>query len=179
MVFSFVNQADFDVQRDIAQWSQVAAELLNSAQILPTQEPIRIRIQLNAALISTISDDILFEPESFRGVRDLAGNLQAAAIVINREDHLYLNYIATAPWNITRNSPRSVRNAATALVVELVKESMRNGCKGRIIADAVSGSSSFYERIGFVRTGFGSDAAPEMELTSETASLLLRRRRNT
>lgn len=102
------------------------------------------------------------------------------AIVTARQDHLYLDYIATAPWNILKNTPRSVRNAATALIVELVQESMSKGYFGRIIADAVSGSASFYETIGFVRTGFGSNAAPEMELTPpEQASLLLRNRRNT
>jgi hypothetical protein len=178
-VFSVVNRAGYAVLRDLEEWSQVAAELVNQAQTLPADSPLRIRIQSNAALISMISDDVLFEPDSFRGVRDTDGNLQAAAVVTDRGDHLYLDYLATAPWNLMRNSPRSVREAATALVVELVKESMRNGYFGRIIADAVSGSSSFYERIGFVRTGFSSAAVPQMELIPQAASSLLRKRRNT
>ncbi len=175
-MFSVVNRADYAVLRDLEEWSQVAAELVNQAQTLLADSPLRLRIQSNAALVSMIHDDVLFEPDTFRGVRDRAGNLQAAAVVTDRGDHLYLDYLTTAPWNIMRNSPRSVREAATALVLELVQESMRNGDFGRIIANAVSGSSSFYERIGFVRTGFGSDAAPEVELTPEAASSLLRNR---
>lgn len=178
-MFSVVNQANSVVYRDLAEWSQIATELVNQVQTMPIDLQLRIRIQSNAALISMISDEILFEPDSFRGVRDTDSNLQAAAVVTDRQDHLYLDYIATAPWNILKNSPRSVRNAATALIVELVLESTSKGYFGRIIADAVSGSASFYETIGFVRTGFGSNAAPEMELTPEQASLLLRNRRNT
>lgn len=171
--YSVVNAANLEIQRDLEEWSQIAASNVEQAQKLPAESPLGLRILSNARLIATISEDILFEPENFRGVRDLAGSLQAAATVIDRDDHLYLDYLATAPWNVTRNSPLCVRESATALVVELVKESVGSGYKGRIIVNAVAGSSSFYERIGFVATGFGSVGAPEMELTSEAAKRLL------
>ncbi len=122
-----------------------------------------------------ICEDILFEPESFRGVRDLADNLQAAAIVCVMSEHLYLYYIITAPWNVVRISIKSVRDAGKALMVELVKESFSSGYEGRIILNALSGAISFYEVSGFVFTGEGSVAAPEMELTPEAAREFLRR----
>lgn len=75
-MFSVVNQANSVVHRDLAQWSQIATELVNQAQTMPIDLPLRIRIQSNAALISMISDEILFEPDSFRGVRDSDGNLR-------------------------------------------------------------------------------------------------------
>lgn len=75
-MFSVVKQANSIVHRDLAQWSQIATELVNQAQTMPIGLPLRIRIQSNAALISMISDEILFEPDSFRGVRDSDGNLR-------------------------------------------------------------------------------------------------------
>jgi len=88
---------------------------------------------------------------------------------------LYLHYIATAPWNVTNDSPRSISDAGKALMVELVKESISNGHEGRIILNTLSGAISFYQTVGFVFTGEGSASAPEMELPPEAAKEFLRR----
>lgn len=61
-MFSVVNQANSVVYRDLAEWSQIATELVNQVQTMPIDLQLRIRIQSNAALISMISDEILFEP---------------------------------------------------------------------------------------------------------------------
>lgn len=103
--------------------------------------------------------------ENFRGVRDNGGNLQAAAIVGDMSDRLYLYYIVTSPWNVVRTSPKSVRDAGKTLMLELVKESISSGYEGRIMLNALPGAISFYEEAGFVFTGEGSQGAPEMELT--------------
>lgn len=63
-MFSVVNQANSVVYRDLAEWSQIATELVNQVQTMPIDLPLSIRIQSNAALISMISDEILFEPDS-------------------------------------------------------------------------------------------------------------------
>lgn len=165
-MFSVVEQADSATRRDLEEWSRVASVNVNRA--IEENSPIRRDISRNARLISLIQEDSVSTPENFRGVRDSSGNLQAGAIVNNMEDHLYLDYIATAPWNVTFDSPRSLRGAGRALMAQLVRESIENGHGGRIIAD-VAGSASFYQRIGFVPTGEGSQLAPEMELTPEAA----------
>ncbi len=63
-MFSVVNQANSVVYRDLAEWSLLATELVNQVQTMPIDLQLRIRIQSNAALISMISDEILFEPDS-------------------------------------------------------------------------------------------------------------------
>lgn len=174
-MFNFVNTADSRVRSDLEEWNRVAASNVNQAQAVSSDSPLLGRISANARLILLITANSLVEPESFRGVRDLTSNLQAGAIVTDMSDYLYVDYIATAPWNITKDLPKSVSDAGTSLMVKLVQESISKGYSGRIMLEAVSGTSEFYQRIGFVRTGFGSDAAPEMELTPIAARELLRR----
>ncbi len=171
-MFYFVNQADYAVRRELEEWSRVAAELVSQA--IEDDSPLRGRIEANARLILLIQEEALVQAESFRGVRDPALHLQCGAIVTDMGDHLHLEYIATAPWNITKDSPKSVSFAGTSLMVDLVRESFMLGYEGRILLEAVSGSPTFYQRIGFVRTGFAF-AAPEMELTPEAALEFLRR----
>lgn len=107
-VFSVVNQADSTVHRDLEEWSQVAAKLVNQA--VENNSPLQSRIEANARLISLIQEDAVSTPENFRGVPDSSENLQAGAIVSNMGDRLYVDFIATAPWNITGNEP-NVRTA--------------------------------------------------------------------
>ncbi len=176
-MFSFVNQANFTVRRDLEEWDRVAQENVNQALFaLYAEEPIRRRIEQNARVVSFIQVEALTAPEDFRGIRDDRGNLQAGAIVINMDDHLFVEYIATAPWNVTRDSPRAVRKAATALMAELAKESDSNGHHGRIILNAIPDAVEFYQKIGFVETGEGSLLAPEMELTPAAARQLMNKR---
>ncbi len=81
----------------------------------------------NKAMARNVLDAARREPGSFRGVRDADGNLQTGAIVTNESDHIYVDFFATAPWNVLENSPKSVRGAATALMAEIIKESINRG----------------------------------------------------
>lgn len=173
-MFYFVNQADEAIVRDLEEWRQVAAELVNQA--IENNSPLRSRIEINANVISDMQIEGLVSPEDFRGVRDDRGNLQAGAIVIDMDDHLFVEYLATAPWNITQEEARAVRKATTALMVLLARESDRNGHSGRIMLYSIPDAINFYQKIGFVETGEGSPNAPEMELTGAAARRLMNRR---
>lgn len=172
-VFSFIDRADYTIHQELEEWSQVAAS--NVSRAIKEDLPLRGRIEANAGLILLIQSEAVVQAESFRGVRDRSGNLQCAAIVTNLGEHLRLEFIATAPWNITKDSSKSVSEAGTSLMVELVRESKRLGYSGRILLEAVSGSPAFYQGIGFIRTEFGSASAPEMELSPSAADEFLKR----
>jgi predicted acetyltransferase len=88
------------------------------------------------------------------------------------DDHLYLDYIATAPWNLIATLPKHSQGAAKNLICSIVRESFDRGYNGRIIVD-VAGSAGFYQKMGFIGTGAGSVNIPEMVLTSEAASKLI------
>jgi hypothetical protein len=173
-VFSVINQADSSVTIDLEEWSRVAAS--NVLRARSDDLPLRGRIEINANVISDLQVEALVQAEDFRGVRDDRGNLQAAAIVIDMDDHLFVEYLATAPWNVTQDEPRSVRKAATALMALLARESDSNGHSGRIMLYAIPDAIEFYQKIGFVDTGEGSPNAPEMELTVAAARQLMNRR---
>lgn len=172
-MFFVVNQANSVVHRDLEQWSLFATESVNQA--IENDSPLRRRIEVNANVISDMLLEALVSPEDFRGVRDDQGNLQAGAIVIDMDDHLFVEYLVTAPWNVTQDSPLSVKKAATALMAQLALESDTNGHFGRILLYAIPDAIEFYQKIGFIETGEGSPNAPEMELTIAAARRLINR----
>lgn len=103
-------------------------------------------------------------------MRDLAGRLQAAAIVHQRSNYLEVDLIATAPWNIWQNQPQSIKGAGTALMEELVKESIDLGFVGRLKLYAIPSAKQFYEKIALEETLEG-----DWELTPQAAQIFLER----
>lgn len=170
-MFFVVNQADEAVYRDLEEWSRVANSNVSRATYDDSQE--RDTIIANAGMIALILEGALLQQEDFRGVRDRAGNLQAGAIVTDMGEYLYVDFLASAPWNITGNSPRAVRRAATMLMAFIVRESINKGLGGRVVVDAIGSTADFYRRMGFIETGEGSAISPEMALTSEAALYFL------
>jgi hypothetical protein len=168
-VFFSIDRAEPNVHDELREWLVAATINLNSQ----TEELELLRkLQTNARIVTLIQDTALLQPEDFRGVRDERGTLQAGAIVTAMDDHLYLDYIATAPWNLIATLPKYRKGAATNLICSIVRESFDRGYNGRIIVD-VAGSAGFYQKMGFVETGAGSVNIPEMVLTSEAASKLI------
>lgn len=166
-VFSFVDRADYTIHQELSEWSRVANSNLSRA--IEDNSPLRDRVQANAGMIALIQEGALLQPEDFRGMRDRAGNLQAGAIVTDIGEYIYVDFLASAPWNITGDEPRAVRRAATMLMAQIVRESIDKGYGGRVVVDAVGGTADFYQRMGFIETEAGSTITPEMALTPEAA----------
>jgi hypothetical protein len=112
-LFFSVYRADSHVHDELRKWLVVATVNLNSQT--DDLELLR-RLQINARIIFLIQETALLQPEDFRGVRDNSGNLQAGAIVRAIDDHLYLDYIATAPWNLIATLPKHSKGAAKSLI---------------------------------------------------------------
>lgn len=168
-MFFAIDLADALVHSQLREWLFATTTNLN---VQTNDLELLRRIQTNARLISLIQETALLQPADFRGIRDERGTLQAGAIVTEMNDHLYLDYIATAPWNLIPTLPNYCQGAAKSLIHSIVRESLDRGYNGRIIVDAV-GSAGFYRKMGFVETGEGSVNAPEMVLTSEAAKKLM------
>lgn len=172
-MFSLVDRADYTIHQELEEWSQVAAD--NVSRAIESDSPLSSRIEINANVISDLQVEALMSPEDFRGVRDEQGILQAGAVVTDMDDHLFVEYLVTAPWNITQDLPRAVKKAATALMALLARESDSNGHSGRILLYAIPDAVEFYRKIGFIDTEEGSPNAPEMELTPTAAVRLMNR----
>jgi hypothetical protein len=168
-VFFTIDEADSNIHNELREWLVTATINLNS--LFDDLELLK-KLQINARIIFMIQETALLQPEDFRGVMDNSGNLQAGAIVSEMDDHLYLDYIATAPWNLIANLQKHSKGAAKSLIRSISRESFDRGYNGRIIVDVV-GSAGFYKKMGFVETGEGSVNIPEMVLTSEAAKKLL------
>jgi hypothetical protein len=168
-VFFAIDEADANIHNKLREWLVTATINLNSRT---DDLELQRKLQINARIIFLIQETALLQPEDFRGVRDDSGNLQAGAIVSAIDDHLYLDYIATAPWNLIPTLPKHNKGAAKSLIRSISRESFDRGYNGRIIVD-VAGSAGFYKKMGFVETGEGSVNIPEMVLTTEAAKKLI------
>jgi hypothetical protein len=169
-VFFAIDRADFNIHHELREWLTIATTNLNSPQTNDLE--LLKKLQINARVVFLIQETALLQPEDFRGVKDNLGNLQAGAIVTVMDNHLYLDYIATAPWNLIATLPKHCQGAAKSLVCSIARESVNRGYNGRIMVDA-AGSAGFYKKMGFVETGEGSSNIPEMVLTLEAAKKLI------
>jgi hypothetical protein len=169
-VFFLVHQANPTVHEELREW--LASASINLTRLQSNDVELERRLKINARVVFLIQETTLLQPEDFRGVRDDLENLQAGSIVTAIDDYLYLDYIATAPWNLISTLPKHTKGAAKSLIYWIVRESFDRGYNGRIIVDVV-GSAGFYHKMGFVETGEGSINAPEMVLTSAAAKKLM------
>lgn len=82
-------------------------------------------------------------------IRDNQNNLQSAAIYEEKKDHIYLEFLATAPWNLDNKDPRKVKGAGTAALEQLALKALKAG-HGKISLFSMRNAISYYKKIGFV-----------------------------
>lgn len=171
--FNFVKGADAEVLQDIDAWENKALDYVEEFFDNAVETVMGTRFGDNLALIAEIVENTTAAPETFRGVRDQVGRLQAGAIVHQTSNCLEVDFMATAPWNILQNQPESLKGAGTKLMEELVKESSDLGFGGRLKLYAIPRARQFYEKIGLEATDEG-----DWELTPLAAErFLLRQQR--
>ena len=166
--FDFVKGADAEVWQDIANWEDKADDYVEEFFNNEMERVYGTQFGDNLALIAEIAENATTAPETFRGVRDKEGKLQAGAIVHKDYDYLEVDFMATAPGNILLQQRSSLKGAGTTLMEELVKESRDLGCGGRLKLYAIPRAKQFYTNIGFVETDEG-----DWELTPEAAQRFL------
>jgi predicted GNAT family N-acyltransferase len=91
--------------------------------------------------------------KQFLGIEDNQNNLQAVAMITNTPDYIYVNLLATAPWNtLPENSdPRMIKGAGRALIELIIKYSYQQNSRGVIKLSAYEQSLSFYQELGFIQ----------------------------
>lgn len=153
--------------------SQEIRGLMSEAAKLRSKKD-SLQLQVNSSMMFEISQ--LANKDNFLGIKDSKGNLQAASIINLKNDHIYIDYLATAPWNIVEKDKRKVKGAGTAAIEAIVRKSIEQGMKGKVKLESLPGAISFYEKIGFKQTGTSPDSAEgvvKMELSPEKAILFL------
>lgn len=173
--FSLVKGADAEVLLEIQGWTNKIGDYVRD---FFENDISRTRATGFGDCISKIvyfSERAVTEPDTFRGVRDVQGRLQAGAIVEPYFDYFEIDAFTNAPWNVLKNQPETIKGAATSLMEELVNESKALGMSGRIKLLAIERARSFYTKIGFIES---EDGSGELELTPTAAEEFLQRQRN-
>lgn len=105
----------------------------------------------NESVCALINEEAKTTPGRFRAVKDSDGNIQASAIVrIDKKlrgSQMYVSLLATAPWNIDGNDPRSVKGAGTKAMEMIVSEAVSRNMP--VTLSALKGAIPFYQKIGF------------------------------
>lgn len=82
---------------------------------------------------------------------DSNGKMQAAAFYKEEKSALYVEYLATAPWNLSTKDPRLTRGAAAKTLATISQTSVDLGKRGKIELTSLPRAESFYEKMGFVK----------------------------
>lgn len=99
---------------------------------------------------------------------DKKGIPQSSMAYREESDHIYIDLLATAPWNMLNNGDlRKTKGAGTNIIVEAIKESERLGKYGKIKLYPLPQSAGFYKKLGFEK-----DPSGGMVLSSENAKKL-------
>jgi len=106
------------------------------------------------------------------GLKDKKDNLQALGIYSEEEDHIYVNFLATSPWNLLQESEKKQKGSGTRAITEMVKISMEKGYDGVIKLYALGDAKDFYSKLGFEFAGL-SKKSSVMILTAKNAKKLI------
>lgn len=172
--FDFVKGADTSVRSQIIGWNDKVREYLRDFFDGDIERVRGTEFSDSISKIAYLIEKAVTEPDTFRGVRDMQGRVQAGAIVEEYLDHLYIDTFTNAPWNVLKNQPETLKGAATSLMKELVNESKSLGFEGRLKLLPVKRALSFYTKIGFTED---EDKAGGLELTPESAERFLERQK--
>lgn len=109
--------------------------------------PEQVKIVDNRYIASNIQEDAALNPKNFRGVRDSDGNLQAAATVKIRKNEIYIENLATAPWNVYSKNSKSTKGAGREIMLSLAKEAVSKNKS--LSLSSLPGAEGFYQKVGF------------------------------
>lgn len=173
-------------------WKERRSQKQQEIQSLSTQRGVKkqdvIQIQEQAALVLNLSrKDARYEdseaiyseivlaakesPRSIRIVKDGNENIQSVAQVTKGRGHLYVEMLATAPWNISGSDSKRVKGAGTKAMEAIILEAVEQ--KKPVKLRSVQGALSFYQKIGFTQDRVNSF---NMTLSLENAKVFLEKR---
>jgi hypothetical protein len=168
--FTYVKEGSSLILEAIVEWDVKSKEYLRLFFNNEIDRTLRTQFGDCISKVGYLIERFFEEPENFRGVQNINGKLQAAALAEDYFDCLYIDTLTNAPWNVIDNQPETVKGAATSLMEGLVKESIELGYNGRVRVIAIERAKPFYSRIGFIEDEDGSGG---MELTPQAAASFL------
>jgi hypothetical protein len=109
----------------------------------------RKRIEAVLAITGAITYELSSKTSTLSGVVDKDGNLQAAFSYTKKRDCVYVDYLASAPWNVIPNHANATKGAGTSAIEQAVRISQESGRRGRVRLQALPDAVPFYEKVGF------------------------------
>ncbi|GEM_PF-2016985 len=140
------------------------------------------RIVDNKIIHRDVRDAIQYENAKALAIKDKSGNLQSAIAYdiipsIGRKNQqetaLYIEYLATAPWNAARSSDsRAARGAGARALAESIKQAKKEKAD-KVQLVALEGAKPFYNKMGMTYRGKEDDGYFEIAVDSSQAKTLI------
>ena len=143
-----------------------------NAQINGKDTSVKTRATNAMSIYAALKSEVDYGSPStkFLALRDRQGNTQALASYEEAKENksIYVGFLVTAPWNITKDDPKTTKGSGTEAIISLIEKSRNLGYGGKITLVPLANAIPFYSKLGFKEVGI------EMELTPENADKLLK-----
>jgi hypothetical protein len=107
----------------------------------------------------------------YRELKDENGVVQAVAIVSTKKGATYLEFLATAPHNMSEDDPRKTKGSGAKIMEEIIKGAINKG-DGSVSLKSYPKAQGFYRKVGFE----DSNDFFDMRLSKEKGQQFLRSR---
>lgn len=142
------------------------AKIKNSGYKKQDLEVLDDNIGISAEIASYVDN----KKAKLIGVVDDTGKLQSSAKYHAEGGHIYVDYLATAPWNLTDDHPNKTKGAGAKALANLAKISVEQGYGGKLKLTPLDKAKPFYKHLGFEVDDRAIDG---MKLSREAAQKLI------
>jgi hypothetical protein len=163
-----------DVNKKIEEWSKF---LEKESVANGGTDWDRIDNKMIVTLIAGQMSSPDFAPDNFVGISDDDGNLQSTALIKKKEGHIYVDFLATAPWNLGNGGAKQVKGAGITAMEAIIQKSIDSGFKGQVRLESLPDAEAFYKKIGF-KVAKNAEGVREFRLSAAAAKDFLQKRGN-
>ena len=127
------------------------------------------RVVAASTIYNDMKDSLKDKKNKAGGVKGEDGEMSAAYTYRAEKDHVYLDYLVTAPSNLL-DGGKGVKGAGSQAVKNVVQKSVESGFGGKVKLMALEDAIPFYKKLGFEPDEEGSEY---MTLSPQAAKKLL------
>lgn len=146
----------FEAAKIAAAWKTVAFEKANLATVENEKNQFYACANISDCVASSL--EYPSANKSYYTCKDKLGNDQAMMVCQVNYDHVYVNFLVTNPHNIhstvNDREPNKVKGAGTCLLQKAEEIAIKEG-KEFVCLTPLPTAVSFYEKNGFVKSGWG------------------------
>lgn len=158
--------------------NKIKAKLGKKLEVLGIDSSQKSRVEASAQILEALGDELSDPGGKFIGVKDKDGNLQALMQHDIVDGEFYVDYLATAPWNILSSHPNKKKGAGSAAIESAIQMSEKKSKNGVVELTALPDAVPFYKKVGFNELPPPGQPVPSMRLSAKKSKEFLENQRS-